>query len=440
MWVWAAVRMYAQFQIFFDKVLHNSKKRPIFAAARHERAIQNYIAKYSKTLKIQFIMATAINFNWVITEKVTEGKVYNFEFVDMDGNCTDLEFSKESDRVKIQIAGEETARYINIFRAGMRVIDSISLAITKAGRVTSGAVYKADILTAINSDYEEREMYTGIHNPSHNFEANMPYKDSPYYLGFELETAGRNDDCETALHRLRSNIWRQVTDASINGRNGAEGIEFVTTLLHPDDAVKPAFYESFFDMLTGLAVSSSLPSTGLHCHISRTAFGDTEEEQNENIAKLVYMENYILNENRLAELYGRGRGDWCRTNQSSTGILTHVAALQSYEPRILNAQGIREALTADLLEGNKARSGHNYPHERYRAINITNQNTVEFRQGKGQIKSQVLANIAQHACTIAKYCRETAWHKLSAQGYYQSIPTSAKYGEIKRIFNPSTDE
>lgn len=41
---------------FFDKVLRNSKKRPIFAAARHEKAIQNYIAKYSKTLKIQFIM------------------------------------------------------------------------------------------------------------------------------------------------------------------------------------------------------------------------------------------------------------------------------------------------------------------------------------------------------------------------------------------------
>lgn len=385
-------------------------------------------------------MATAINFNWVITDKVTDGKVYNFEFVDMDGNCTDLEFSKESNRVKIQIAGQETARFINIFRAGMRVVDAITLAVGKAGRVVSGQVYKAEILQAINSDYEEREMYTGIHNPSHNFESNMPFEDSPYYLGFELETAGRNDDCETALHRMRSNIWRQVTDASINGRNGAEGIEFVTTLLHPDDAIKPAFYEDFFNMLTGLAVSTTLPSTGLHCHISRTAFGDTEEEQNENIAKLVYMENYILNESRLAELYGRGRGDWCRTNQSTTGILTHVAALQAYEPRILNAQGIREALTADLLEGNKARCGHNYPSERYRAINITNQNTVEFRQGKGQIKSQVLANIAQHAVTIAKYCKETAWHKLSARGYWQSIPSSAKYSEIKRIFAPMNED
>ena len=385
-------------------------------------------------------MATAINFNWVISEKVTDGKVYNFEFVDMDGNCTDLEFSKESDRVKIQIAGEEAARFINIFRAGMRVIDAISLAITKAGRVTSGAVYKADILTAINSNYEEREMYTGIHNPSHNFEANMPYEDSPYYLGFELETAGRNDDCETALHRLRSNIWRQVTDASINGRNGADGIEFVTTLLHPDDAIKPAFYESFFDMLTGLAVSASLPSTGLHCHISRTAFGDTDEEQDENIAKLVYMENYILSEDSLSKLYGRGRGDWCRRNESTTGILSHVAALQAYEPRILNAAGIREALKTDLLAGNKTRSGHNYPRERYHAINITNQNTVEFRQGKGQIKSQVLANIAQHVVTIAKYCRETAWHKLSAQGYWQSIPTSNKYSEIKTIFAPMNED
>ena len=116
-----------------------------------------------------------------------------------------------------------------------------------------------------------------------------------------------------------------------------------------------------------------------------------------------------------------------------------MAALQRYDRTIINNDGIKAALTADLLHGNKTRSGHNYPSERYHRVNITNQHTVELRQGKGAIKSQSLANIAQHATTAAKYCRETAWHKLSAAGYWKSIPTSNKYAEIKRIFNPNTE-
>ena len=386
-------------------------------------------------------MATAINFNWVITDKVTDGKVYDFNFTDFDNNTTPCTFVKNGNTIRVEIAGTTTGANVDIFRRGMRVSDALALTLKRAGRVTSGEVYRADILLQMNDEYQADNIYTGIHGPATTFGTNFPHKDSTYFLGFELETAGRNENCETALHNLKSNIWRQVSDSSIYGSNGARGIEFVSTLIHPEDAVKSSFYESFCDMLTGLAVSGSLSSTGLHCHISRTAFGDTEEEQDENITKLIYMENRVLSQAALERLFGRAAGgDWCRPNTGSTGIVEHIEAVARYAPRVMAETGIREALKTDLLVGNKTRSGHNYPSERYHRINITNQNTIEFRQGKGMIRSTVLANIAQHVCTIAKYCRETAWHKLSAQGYYQSIPNSAKYSEIKRIFNPSTDE
>lgn len=386
-------------------------------------------------------MATAINFNWVISEKVTDGKVYNFTFTNLDGEATDLEFVKIGNRISVRFADGVDGVFVDIFRQGMKVIDALALALKSAGRVTSGEVYRADLLAVVSSDYETREMYTGIHSPSHEFQANRPTRESDFYIGFELETAGRNSNCECALHNLKSNIWRQVSDGSIEGRNGANGIEFVSTLLHPADAVKPDFYGPFFDMLTGLAVSSSLPSTGLHCHISRAAFGEDEETQDENIAKLIYLENFVLSDRALSELYGRdASGRWARPNESATGFVSHLAAVAQYAPRVMSENGIRTALKTDLLTGNKSRRGHNYPSERYHRINITNPNTVEFRQGKGQIKSQALANIAQHAVTIAKYCKETPWHKLSARGYWQSIPTSAKYGEIKRIFSPSNDD
>lgn len=384
-------------------------------------------------------MATAINFNWVISEKVTDGKIYDFDFVDFDGNASSFTFCKRGTAVTIRHKDSDAEATVSIFRNGMKVRDAVALALKRAGRVTSGEVYKCTILQEISSEYETREIYTDIFSPSHEFAANKPLKDAAYFIGFELETTGRNRDCETALHNLRSNIWRQVTDASISGP--ANGIEFVSTLLHPEDAVKPAFYADFFDMLTGLAVSGSLQSTGLHCHISREAFGETEQEQDENIAKLVYLENFVLSDSALTKLYGRdARGQWAQPNQSSTGIVEHVAALQRYSRNIINETGIKNAVAADLLDGNKTRRGHNYPSARYHRINITNIHTVEFRQGKGAIKSQALANIAQHAVTAAKFVRETKWSNLTAENYYKSIPTSAKYAEIKRIFNPSTDE
>lgn len=385
-------------------------------------------------------MATAINFNWVITEKVTDGKIYDFNFTDYDGAVSHFTLTKRADRVTLRHADGPAEVVVPIFRARMTVRDIIGLGLKRAGFATSGEVYKCDILQSISSDYETNEIYTDIWSPSHEFRTNKPVKESTYFVGFELETAGRNADCERTLHNLRSNIWRQVTDGSIHGTNGATGIEFVTTLLHPDDAIKPAFFAEFFDILTGLAVSGTLESTGLHCHISRTAFGETDAEQDENIAKAIYMENFILSDSALSTLYGRSaRGQWAQPNTGETGIVQHVAALQRYSRNILSDNGVKNALKTDLMTGNKTRRGHNYPSERYHRINITNQYTVEFRQGKGQIKSQVLANIAQHAVTLAKYCRETAWHKLSADGYFKSIPSSAKFGELKRIFNPSTE-
>lgn len=384
-------------------------------------------------------MATAINFNWVVLDKMTTNKVYDVKFTAYNGTTTDLQISKVTDSdgvfVAVWIAGTDTTAKTKVFRRDMRVSDALALLLQKSGRATSGEVYKCDILTEMNEEYESNEVYTARHESSHHFETNKPNKDSEYYLGFELETIARNTRCYNSLCNMRSNIWRMVYDSSI----GSEGIEYVSTLIHPSDAIKPDFYEHFCDMLTGLAVSSSRYETGLHCHISRAAFGDTEEEENENIAKLCYMESYILDTRALRELYGRDESESYASKNESPAA-EHVTALRKFAPKILAAEGVKDALCADFLRANKTRRGHSYGCDRYHKINVTNQQTIEFRQGKGQIKSQVIANIAQHAVTIAKYCRETPWHKLSARGYWNSIPNSNKYAELKRIFSPQTDE
>ena len=382
-------------------------------------------------------MATAINFNWIISEKCTNGKIYDFSFIGMDGTRTALTFAYDGTNATVTNTNGNASKSTRVFRAGMRVKDAIALTIRKAGRVESGEVYKCNILQDINADYDTAEIYADIHQPSHDFTTNFPRRESAYYLGFELETAGRNNDCYYALTNFVSNIWRKVSDASIHGNGG--GVEFVSTLLHPEDAIKPAFYESFCDMITGLAQSRTLDSTGLHCHISRTAFGDTEQEQDENIAKLIYLENYVLNDDNLRKVYGRGTNDWSRPNTDASNILNHVEALKTYAPNLITNAGIKSAICASLMRANKTRSGHNYPSERYHRINITNKYTVEFRQGKGNINSNAIATIAQHATTAAAFVRSTKWEKLTAENYYKFIPTTNKYALLKSIFKPSND-
>lgn len=375
-------------------------------------------------------MATSINFNWAIAQKCTKGKVYDFDFETLSEDVYNCTFVYDGTNVRINDGVRE--RSVNVFRRDMRVKDAIALCVRCGGYATSGEVYKSPILSEMSNDYDNSELYTSIYNPSHDFEPNLPCNEEPYYLGFELETRARNEECYNALTQLVSNIWHKVSDSSIGGY----GIEFVSTLLSPKDAVKASFFERFCDTLTGLAMSKTIDSCGLHCHISRSAFGEDEDTQNDNISKLVYLENFVLDSQNLALVFGRGTNEWAKVNEDRTRVIEHINALKPYAPNIMQSEGIKDAISASLLRGNKIRSGHNYPSERYFRVNITNKNTIEFRQGKGNINSNALALIAQHIVSVVNYVCCTPWHKLSAQGYYKSIPSTHKYNLVKNAFKP----
>ena len=70
---------------------------------------------------------------------------------------------------------------------------------------------------------------------------------------------------------------------------------------------------------------------------------------------------------------------------------------------------------------------------------ITNENTIEFRRGKGQISSVAIATIIQFIDTLIKYCRATKFERLSVRGYVASIPTSNKYNRLRDMFTNSNE-
>lgn len=369
---------------------------------------------------------TTINFNWN-TAKMVNGKQYNFTFTTIGGTSAEMVCIKDGSNFAVVENGDTHER--EIFRNGATVADMISLCLCKAGKVESG-IYKAFILAVFNEDYTTANRYgAGVAYPSSEAGHNTPNAGGAYFYGFELEVSARTRECYRALSAIESNIVRKVSDSSIDSINGAGGIEFVSgALIAPKDAINPDFYAPMCDILTGLAKSKTMSGNGLHFHISREAFGETEAEQMENIAKVIYIENYILNGNALTAVFGRPVNDWARANRTETGLVNHVAEVAKVAGRaFMNDAEMRRAITKDLTPFNKIRCGHNYPNERYQRINITNPKTIEFRQGKGDISSKSLARIAQHIETLVKYAKTTKWGALSEAGYLRSIPASNKY-------------
>lgn len=375
----------------------------------------------------------AINFNWN-TSKMTEGERYDFTFDGSPAQCY-----KNGSTFAVEDGESHATCKREIFRAGASVLDMLAICICKAGEVRSGEVYRASLLIWNNPDYTSSAIYrAGVDCPSTHAEHNTPREECPYYYGFELEVSCRTRETFDAAAAIRSNIVRKVSDSSISDR----GIEFVSgALIAPADAVNPAFYEDFCGMLTGLAISRTDSTTGLHFHVSRAAFGETEAEQLENIAKAVYMENYVLNQEALTRVFGRpAGGSWCRQNATRGDFAQSLAAVTAIAGRrIMNDVDIRAALTNDLTPYNATRVGHTYPYERYQRINLTNPATIEFRQGKGDINSKSLARIAQHVDTLVKYCKNTKWGTLNEAGYLRSIPSSNKYSILRDCWQSVTE-
>ena len=378
----------------------------------------------------------AINFNREC-KSLENGMVYNFSghtFKVVRGQLTAEEDQNGTicrDGNNLHVTwGTATADHA-IFRDAETVSDALACAFARPAHFESGnAPYKTDILiaTAPMADGYGARYYQGVGGyHSHEYETRT---DCPYYFGIELEVVARNEKAYNALERFTSNAWYMENDGSLP----CYGIEYISTLIRPADAINPQYFEAFCNQLAGLAKSKTMSETGLHFHVSRAAFGETETEQMETAAKVSDMMDTILPASALKAIFGRDINRWC--NIADRGEFSNALAIvkRTAGANIMRDDSIKAAYIADLTKYNKA--GHSY---RYYRLNLTNNNTIEFRQGKGQISSTAIATMAQFIDTIIKYCKTTKFERISARGYINSIPNSAKYSRLRDYFSNAAE-
>ena len=198
--------------------------------------------------------------------------------------------------------------------------------------------------------------------------------DGNRYLGVELEIDGAGEDNDNAVDILHIANAEQPLAYCKHDGSLDDGFEIVTHPMTLDYHKNEMPWQEIVDRAKVLGYTSHQAGTcGLHVHVNRTAFGETEAQQDAVIARILYFV-----EKNWAELLKFSR----RTQHQ----LDQWAARYGYKDQ-----------PKEILD--HAKSGCHAG--RYTAVNLTNADTVEFRMFRGTLKCNTLiATLELLDCTI----------------------------------------
>lgn len=236
------------------------------------------------------------------------------------------------------------------------------------------------------------------------------YGDSKRYFGVELEIDQAGKDSDNADELLT--IGNRDADCIYIKGDGSldDGMEIVT---HPmsldyhkrfqwDEIMKKAIY---------LGYRSHQTSTcGLHVHVNRNCLGESREEQDEVISRILYFVEHHWNE-------------LLKFSRRSEYAMNRWASRYGYE----------NSARAILDKAKKGCQG------RYAAVNLCNYATIEFRLFRGTLKINTFMatlELVNAIIDVALDYSEEGLHKLSWSEFVSSItePELIAYLKERRLY------
>lgn len=263
-----------------------------------------------------------------------------------------------------------------------------------------------------DDDDEYDKIHSHDYKPSPRF---MGQSAEDIYFGVELEVdyGNNRNSAAVALSRICNNQFYLKRDGSLEN----EGFEIVT---HPASLIyhRDSFpWENIKRAVESQRYKSHDTTTcGLHVHVSRKFFGDGTSVNEANLAKLV-----TIVDNCWLDLV-----KFSRRNSSS---------LNQWAPKP-NAD-INED-DCEMETRYKLRNSSAYT--RYKSINITNKNTVEFRIFRGTLKRTTILACIELVDFLSRFavyhslseCYNSSWDSLSAAIHEDS---TGNYDELKNYIN-----
>lgn len=261
--------------------------------------------------------------------------------------------------------------------------------------------------------YENKQNHKKIHDycyrPSPVF-----YGDSARYFGVELEVddGGHDDSNASVILDIANNCEDRIyikSDGSLD-----DGFEIVTHPMSLEYHINTMPWLEIMDELIDMGYLSHKTLTcGLHCHVNRTAFGETREEQETAIGRVLYFVEHHWDK-------------MLRFSRRTEGQMQRWAA----------RYGIKDK-PRELMDGIK--KGY---HDRYRCINLLNSATIEFRMFRGSLKYNTFIatlQLVNEICNVAvllsdEEMTELTWRNFVLQIDKKQNPELITYLKERSLF------
>ena len=228
-------------------------------------------------------------------------------------------------------------------------------------------------------------------------------RDTLASIGFELEidcdnTSNQQEAIDCIMDKVdesREELYCKH-DGSLD-----YGFEIVS-MPHTYESIKEMQLRDIFKDLVGLGYKSHYTDTcGLHFHLSRDFFGRTRDKQATALGKLIYFVNNHFNDIYLA------------SRRKNRDELNHWAGCyDKYEVDYENIIQLEDPkkMCQEIAKKDKKR---NWNFTRYKAINLTNRNTIEFRFFKGTLKYETFISCLDFVYRLAKNSKQIKWSDVN---------------------------
>ncbi|HPE08120.1 MAG TPA: amidoligase family protein [Saprospiraceae bacterium] len=242
------------------------------------------------------------------------------------------------------------------------------------------------------------------------------------YIGVELEMDSISHNTmipATVAHDILVEVPEVYCKRDGSLHNGVEVVSHPATLgyhLHKLNWVRICELAQ-----AGGMASHDLPNCGLHCHVNRTFFGKTPDEQDLNISKVILLihrfwkTNVITFSRRDIEAIEH----YAKNNIKSTTVLYKDQKQKEIE---------------DTIKGS-------YKGDRNVAINLCNKRTIELRIFRGTLNYETLCATLEFVDTICRFAKRISLSDIDAVAW-EDIFVGTNYPELnaymKRIFHEHT--
>lgn len=238
------------------------------------------------------------------------------------------------------------------------------------------------------------------------------YGEGPFYYGIELEVDYGGEDSDNANELLGIGNCEEERIYIKHDGSLEEGFEIVSHPMTLDYHQESMNWKELFDRAIEMNYRSHQTGTcGLHCHVNRTAFGETPKEQEEVIARIVYFVEAHWNE---------------------------LLKFSRRTENAINRWASRYGLTGDTQITYK--NAKDKRMGRYVAVNLENYHTVEFRMFRGTLKHETFMAVLQLVDEICKVCKaysDSAIERLSWGEFVLNIkekPELVSFLKSRRLY------